>query len=144
MPPVIAEDVKGPGVELPQSICDALITGAVNVAFTITVAIIVDVHPFVAVAFIVNVTVVALEFVLVNIPLIAPLPLIGIAEVIPDGLSLVQLMIVPVTDPEISIGAIALPLQTDCVKGEIVTRGCTVIVTVVGVPVQLFADGVIV
>lgn len=143
-PPVGAVDVKGAGVEPPHIICEALITGAVKVASTVTVAVTVIIHPLVAVAFIVKVTIVEVALVLLKVPIIGPLPLRPRVEVMPAGLSRVQLVIVPVGRPLIMIGTIAIPLHTGCVKGETVTLGFTVMVTFIGVPGHPFADGVIV
>ena len=79
---------------------------------------------------------VALPF--VNVPLIGPLPLNGIVEVMPAGLFLVQFPIVPgVDDAETVIGVIEVPLHIDCVKGAMITCGFTVIVNVSGVPWQV-------
>ena len=91
--------------------------GAAKLASTITVAVTV-VAQVPVVVFIVNVTAVADELAFVKVPLIAPLPLKPMDEVIPAGLVLVQLVIVPEGKPEILIAVIELPLHISWLNGE--------------------------
>ena len=87
-----------------------MVTVAVGVGFTNTVAFMgVPGQPF-AVGVIVKVTVIAAFVVLVKIPEIFPLPFAAI-PVTPAVLSLVQLYVAPATFPDIAIVVMALPEQ---------------------------------
>ena len=94
-----------------QIICEALTVGAINGAYTVSVAVTVAVHPVDVIEFIVNVTTVEVVFELEKVPVIEPLPLVPIVEeVIPDGVVLDQLDIVPTgsADAAIVINATSL------------------------------------
>ena len=144
-PPVGAVDVSGAGEAALQIICEALTVGAVNGAYTVSVAVTIVEHPVDVIEFIVNVTTVEVIFVLVKVPVIEPFPFVPIVgEVIPDGVVRDQLDIVPTGSAEAAIGVNATPLHSACINGVTVTKGLTVTVTVIAVPVHPFADGVIV
>lgn len=125
-----------------QMVCDAGVATAFGIGFTTTVAVIgVPVHVTPALVndgVIVKVTVTGAFVVLVNEPLIFPLPLPAIPVTVPV-LSLVQLNTVPVTFPEIMIGVMDEPEQIVCATGLATAFGIgfTTTVAVVGAPVQV-------
>ena len=86
----------------------------------------------------VKVTVTGALVVLVNVPLIFPVPLPAIPVTEPV-LSLVQLNTVPVTFPLNMIEVIAKPLQLVCEEGVATASGMglTTTVAVIAVPVQV-------
>ena len=92
----------------------------------------------------VNVTVIAALVALVSEPLIVPLPLAAIP--VTPRLLRVQLNTVPPTELPSKIEVMAEPLQIVWLTGLTNTSGMgfTTTVAVMGVPGQLFADGVIV
>ena len=112
-----------------------VIVGALS---TINVAVIgVPVHPL-ATGVMVNVTVCCPGVLLIGIPLILPLPALGIPVTF-TVLFLTQLNTVPLTFPLSTIGVIIVPEQTVCVEGAATAFGVgfTVMVNVIGVPVQV-------
>ena len=135
--------VKGVADWLEQTICEELTVTALSDANTLTVTVRVLTHPLLDCTVSANVTVAAVVLELVKEPLIGPLPLIARELLIPEGLSLVQLIIDPVTKPEIVMGVMVLPLHTDCVKGVRVTCGLTVTLRSSGVAGQSLAVALI-
>jgi len=118
---------------------------AFGVGFTKTVAVIaVPVQPF-AVGVIVKVTVTGALVVFVNVPEMSPLPLAAM-PVTAAVLSLVQVYVVPLTDPVKAIVVIADAEQIVWLDGVAVAFGVgfTKTVAVIAVPAQPFAVGVIV
>ena len=95
------------------------------------------IHPLPACTIIVNVIVAATALELLKVPLMLPLPPNPIEELIPDGLSLDQPVIVPAGKPVMPIEVIEVPLQISWLCGETVTCGFTVIVNVAWVPVHV-------
>jgi hypothetical protein len=94
----------------------------VGIGLTTTVAVIAAPVQPLAVGVIVNVTVTGAAVVLVNVPLISPLPLAAI-PVTATVLSLVQLKVVPLTAPVNTIGVIADPEHIDCDDGVATASG---------------------
>ena len=131
-----------------QIVCDAGVATALGVGFTTTVAVVelpVQVTPLlVKLGVMVNVTVIAALVALVSEPLIVPLPLAAIP--VTPRLLRVQLNTVPPTELPSKIEVMAEPLQIVWLTGLTNTSGMgfTTTVAVMGVPGQLFADGVIV
>ena len=128
-----------------QIVCDAGVATTFGVGFTSTVAVIGAPGQPLAVGVIVKVTVKGMLVVLVNTPLILPIPPGGI-PVINTLLSLVQLKVVPATLPVNKIAVIAAPEQIAC-DGGVATAfgvGFTNTVAVIGVPGQPLAVGVMV
>ena len=102
---------------------------ASGVGFTNTVAVVVGpVHPL-AVGVIVNVTVIGALVVLVNVPLILPLPLAAIPVTVAT-LSLVQAYVVAGTVLLSTIVVIATPEHWVCDAGVAVATGAGLMVTV--------------
>jgi hypothetical protein len=128
-----------------QMVCDTGAATAFGVGFTNTFAVIAAPGQPLAVGVIVNVTVIGALVVLVNDPLMLPLPLAAIPVTVPV-LSLVQLKVVPLTFPLIAIVVIALPEQMVCDTGAATAFGVgfTSTVAVVEGPGQPLATGVIV
>ena len=125
-----------------QMVCDDGVATALGIGFTTTVAVIgVPVHvtpPLVKLGVIVNVTVTGALVRLVSVPLILPVPLAAIPVTGPV-LSLVQLNTVPTTLPVNTIVVIPEPEQIVCATGFATAFGVglTVMVNVIGVPVQV-------
>ena len=121
-----------------QMVCDAGAATAFGVGFTTTVAVIDGPGQPLAVGVMVKVTVTGALVVLVNAPLILPLPLAAI-PVTETVLSLVQLNVVPLTAPVNTIVVIVLPEQIVCDAGVATAFGVgfTSTVAVIGVPVQV-------
>jgi hypothetical protein len=122
--------------------CDAV---AFGVGFTTTVAVIdVPTQPF-AVGVIVNVTVCGVNVVLVSVPEILPDPDAAIPVTLVVLLR-VHVYVVPVTLPLKTMVWIAVAVQIVCDEGVAIVFGVglTSTVTVIGVPSQPFADGVMV
>lgn len=123
-------------------VCDAGVATALGTGLTTTVAVIgepLQVTPaFVYEGVMVNVTVTGAFVVLVNTPLIFPLPLAAI-PVTETVLSLVQLYTVPATLPDNTIVVIAEPEQEVCDAGVATAFGIglTTTVAVIAVPVQV-------
>ena len=117
----------------------------VGVGLTTTVAVIGVPGQPLAVGVIVNVTVTGLTVVLINTPLILPLPLAAIPVTV-AVLFLVQLKVVPATLPVKTIVVIAEPEQMVWLAGVATAFGVgfTNTVAVIGAPVQPLAVGVIV
>lgn len=120
-----------------QTVCDAGVAIALGVGLTVTVAVDdIPGHPF-AVAVIVNVTVTGAFVVLVNAPLISPLPFAAIPVTV-AVLSLVQLNVEPAMELTGVIVVMVAPEQMVCgVIVVIVGVGSTVIVKSIGVPVHV-------
>jgi hypothetical protein len=116
-----------------------------GVGLTRTVAVIDAPGQLLAVGVIVKVTVIGALVVFVKVPLIFPDPLAPIPVTGPV-LSLVQLNEVPVVLPVRAMVVIATPEQTVCEDGFATAFGVglTSTVAVIGAPVQLLADGVMV
>jgi hypothetical protein len=117
----------------------------IGVGLTVTVAVTgVPTQPL-AVGVIVKVTVIEILVVLVNAPLILPLPLAAI-PVTETVLSLVQLKVVPLTMPVNAIVVIVAPEQIVCDDGVATAFGVglTITAAVIGAPGQPLAVGVIV
>ena len=91
-----------------QMVCDAGVATAFGVGFTSTVAVIAAPGQALAVGVIVKVTVIGALVVLVNEPLMLPLPLAAMPVTL-TVLSLVQLYTVPATLPDNTIVVIAEP-----------------------------------
>ena len=117
----------------------------VGVGLTTTVAVIAAPGQPLAVGVIVNVTVIGAIVVLVNEPLILPLPLAAI-PVTATVLFLVQLKVVPLTFPFNTIVVIVLPEQMVCDGGAATASGVgfTTTVAVIGAPGHPLAVGVMV
>ena len=122
-----------------QTVCDEGAATAFGVGFTSTVAVIgVPAQPL-AVGVIVKVTVTGTLVVLVNVPAILPAPLAAMPVTVAT-LSLVQLYTTPATAlPLSTIVVIGTAEQTVCEDGAALTVGVglTVIVNVIGVPLQV-------
>src|SRR5258705_9487436 len=88
----------------------------VGVGFTTTVAVLAVPGQPLAVGIMVKVTVICALVVLVNEPLILPLPLAAIPVTVPV-LFLVQLKLVPATGPDNTIVVIVAPEQMVCDAG---------------------------
>ena len=116
-----------------------------GVGFTKTVAVIAAPGQLLAVGVMVNVTVIGALVVLVNVPLILPLPLAGI-PVTEAVLSLVQLYVVFATLPLNTIEVMGIAEQMVCEAGAATAFGVglTKTVAVIDAPGQLFAVGVMV
>ena len=124
---------------------EAGVATAFGVGFTSTVAVIAGPgHPL-AVGIMVNVTVTGALVVLVNAPLMLPLPLAAI-PVTATVLFLVQLKVVPLTFPFNTIVVIVLPEQMVCDGGAATASGVgfTTTVAVIGAPGHPLAVGVMV
>ena len=121
-----------------QIVCDEGVATAFGIGFTTTVARNGGPEQPLAVGVMVKVTVTAALVVLVNVPLIVPVPLAAIPVTVAT-LSRVQLNTVPATLPLGIIGVIAEPLQIVCVAGAAVAFGVgfTSTVAVIGVPVHV-------
>jgi len=128
-----------------QMVCDAGVATAFGVGFTSTVAVIGVPGQPLAVGVMVNVTVIGALVVLVNAPLIFPLPLAAIPVTVPV-LFLVQLKVVPVTLPDNTIVVIVAAEQMVWLAGAATASGVgfTSTVAVIGAPGQLLAVGVMV
>ena len=128
-----------------QIVCDDGVAIAVGVGFTKTVAVIGAPSQLLAVGVMVNVTVTGALVVLVNVPLILPVPLAAI-PVTATVLSLVQLNVVLATLPDNTIVVIGLAEHLVCDAGVATAFGVglTKTVALIGVPVQPLAVGVIV
>ena len=113
--------------------------------FTNTVAVIEGPGQPLAVGVIVNVTNIGAFVVLVNAPLILPLPLAAIPVTV-AVLSLTQLKTVPETSPVITIVLIIPPEQMVCDASVAIAFGVgfTITVAEIGVPGQPLAIGVMV
>ncbi len=118
---------------------------AVGVGSTSTVAVIDGPGQPFADGVMVKVTVTGAEVVLINVPLISPLPLAAIPVTL-TVLSLVQVYVVPLTAPLNAIVVIATPEHFVWLDGvaTAVGVGSTSTVAVIGVPGQPFAEGVMV
>ena len=122
--------------------CDIGAAVAVGVGFTNTVAVIDGplqvMPPLVNVGVIVKVTVTGALVVLVNVPLISPVPDAAMPTTV-ALLSLTQLYTVPGTLPVNAIVVIVVLLQIVCEDGVATALGIglTVTVAVIGVPVQV-------
>lgn len=99
-----------------HTICVDGVATALGVGLTNTVAVVDGPGQPLAVGVIVKVTVIGAVVVLVNVPLILPLPLGAIPVTVPV-LSLVQLNVVPPTAPVITIVVIGFAEQTVCDEG---------------------------
>ena len=93
-----------------QIVCDEGVATAFGVGLTNTVAVMDGPGQPLAVGVIVNVTVIGAKVVLVNMPLISPLPLAAMPVTV-AVLSLVQLKVVPLTLPFRLMVIIELPEQ---------------------------------
>jgi hypothetical protein len=126
----------------------ALLTGLPVIfvfGFTSTVAVIgVPVQPF-ADGVMVNVTNTGVAIVLVNVPLIFPVPLLAMSLQV-TVLSLVQVKVVPLTEPVNTMVLMVDPEQMVCDDGVATEFGAgfTITVAVIAVPVQPLAVGVMV
>lgn len=140
----VTDDVKEILVVTPlQIVCDEGVAFTFGIGLTVTVVLTaVPEHPL-AVGVMVYVAVPWLDPELVRIWAIL-LPLPAVAPVTPDCVT-VQLNVVPAT-PDVRFMDVGFPLQIVCAEGVAVTFGIglTVIVTVIGLPMQVFAVGVIV
>jgi hypothetical protein len=121
-----------------QMVCDAGAATALGVGFTNTVAVTGVPGQPLAVGVIVNVTVIGAFVVLVNAPLILPLPLAAMPVTV-AVLSLVQLNTVPETLPVSTMVLIVLPEQMVWLASvaNASGNGFTSTVAVIGVPEQL-------
>ena len=130
-------------VPFSQTVAVPLIV-AVGVGLTTTVAVIGAPTQPAAVGVMVNVTVIGAFVVLVNVPLISPLPLAAMPVTVPlatSPLFLVQWYTVPVTLPVSAMVVIGKPEHFVCEDGVAIALGVglTVMVNVLGVPGQLGA-----
>jgi hypothetical protein len=132
-------------VEPEQIVCEAGVATAFGVGFTNTVAVTGAPGQPLAVGMIVKVTVCGILVVLVNEPLILPLPLAAIPVTL-TVLFLVQLKVVPLTAPDNTIVVIVPAEQVVWLAGVATAFGVgfTNTVAVIGVPEQPLAVGVIV
>ena len=121
-----------------QMVCDAGVATAFGVGFTSTVAVTAVPGQPLAVGVIVNVTVTGALVVLVNAPLILPLPLAAIPVTV-AVLSLVQLKTVPETLPVSTMVLMVPPEQMVCAASVANASGIgfTSTVAIIGVPEQL-------
>ena len=103
-------------------ICDDGVATALGVGLTNTVAVIGAPGQPLAVGVIVNVTVTGAAVVLVNEPLMLPLPLAAIPVTV-TVLSLVQSKVVPATAPDSTIVVIVAPEQIVCDGGVATASG---------------------
>ena len=128
-----------------QMVCDGGVASALGSGFTNTVAVIDGPGQPLAVGVMVKVTVTGALVVLVNEPLMFPLPLAGI-PVTATVLFLVQLKVVPATAPDNKILVIVVPEQMVCDTGAATAFGVgfTSTVAVIGAPGQPLAVGVII
>ena len=110
--------------------CDNGVAVAFGMGFTTTVAVIAVPEQLPAVGVMVNVTVMGALVVLVNAPLMSPLPLAAIPVTVPV-LSLVQSNCVPGIEPESAIVVMVPPVQMDCDDGVATASGVGFTVTVV-------------
>jgi len=132
-------------VEPEQMVCDAGAATAFGVGFTSTVAVTGAPAQPLAVGMIVKVTVCGILVVLVNAPLILPLPLAAIPVTL-AVLFLVQLKVVPETAPDNTI-VVMVPAEQMVWLAGVATAfgvGFTSTVAVIGVPEQPLAVGVMV
>ena len=144
-PVVVLVNTIGVIAEAEHIVCDAGAADAFGVGFTSTVAVMAaPTHPL-AVGVIVNVTVTGAFVILVSVPLILPLPLAAMPVAVAT-LSLVQLNVVPATDPLSTIVVIGIAEHTVCDAGVATAFGVgfTSTVAVIGAPTQPLAVGVIV
>ena len=142
-PVVVLLKTIGVIAEPEQIVCEAGAADEFGVGFTSTVAVTGAPGQPLAVGVMVNVTVIGALVVLVNVPLMFPLPLAAMPVTV-TVLSLVQLNVVPATLPLSTIVVIGIAEHTVCDAGVATAFGIgfTVIINVCGAPGQLLAVGV--